>query len=266
MPRRQRGPLIFSLLSLKLSNGSCRILEPFFRLYLSHLVKTCRFPLTVIYTPAKSLHLHPMIMNSPAKTFTSAPPPTLEIQPLTPQFYTNILKYADAKTGLFTELENFPQICDPVSQRLWTSDPAMLQRLTESTTNSPNAKIVQTPSTQVPAEVPVEPASLPACKTESGLRTFMDAFTDSNCSLGMRRRYRAARTYCYLTEKFAWGSYRLAAVYEFLLHTAVLGLCWRGLWWMLCDLLVSSYENVVIMAIYLAGVRAWMALNGYFYR
>ncbi|KAJ5257719.1 hypothetical protein N7524_009275 [Penicillium chrysogenum] len=243
-----------------------RILEPFFRLYLSHLVKTCRFPLTVIYTPAKSLHLHPMIMNSPAKIFTSAPPPTLEIQPLTPQFYTNILKYADAKTGLFTELENFPQICDPVSQRLWTSDPAMLQRLTESTTNSPNAKIVQTPSTQVPAEVPVEPASLPACKTESGLRTFMDAFTDSNCSLGMRRRYRAARTYCYLTEKFAWGSYRLAAVYEFLLHTAVLGLCWRGLWWMLCDLLVSSYENVVIMAIYLAGVRAWMALNGYFYR
>jgi hypothetical protein len=208
-----------------------------------------------------------MTMDSQVKTFTSAPPSTLEIQPLTPQFYTNILKYADAKTGVFTELENFPQICDPVSQRLWTSDPAMLQRLIDSATESSNAKIVQVPSTPVPAGVPVETASLAACKTKSGLGTFMDAFTDSNCSLGMRRRYRAAKVYCYLTERFAWGSYRLAAVYEFLLHTVVLGLYWRGLWWMLCDLPVSSYENVIMVsAIYFAGVRAWTALSGYFYR
>ena len=206
-------------------------------------------------------------MNSPVKTFTSVSPPTLEIQPLTPQFYTNILKYAVAKTGVFAELENFPKICDPVSQRLWTSDPAMLQRLVESATDFPNATIVQVRSTAVPAEVRIEPASPAACETKFGLRTFMDAFTDSNCSLGMRRRYRAARIYCYLTERFAWGSYRLAAVYGVLLHTVVLGLYWRGLWWMLCDLRVSSYEKVaMVSATYLAGVRTWMALSGKFYR
>lgn len=208
-----------------------------------------------------------MSMNSPVKTFTSAPPPTLEIQPLTPQFYTNILKYPDAKTGVFTEMENFPQICDPESQRLWASDPAMLQKLIESETDSPNAKTVQVTSPSVPAELPIYPATLSPWQTNSGLRTFMDAFTDSNCPSGMRRRYRTARIYCYLTEKFAWGSYKLAAFYGFLLRTAVLGLYWRGLWWMLCDLSVSRYEKILMVSgIYFVGVRAWTALSGYFYR
>ncbi|KAJ5489902.1 hypothetical protein N7453_010727 [Penicillium expansum] len=244
-----------------------RGLEPFFRLYLSHLVKTCRFPLEVIYTPAKSLHLHPMSMRSPVKTFTSAPPPTLLIQPLTPQFYTNILKYPDAKTGAISEMENVPQACDPESQRLWASDPAMLQRLIESAIDSPNTEIAQVRSASVPAELPIHPAKLPPWQTKSGVRSFMDTFTYSNCPSGMRRRYRAARIYCYLTEKFAWGSYSLAAVNEFLLRTVVLGLYWRGLWWMLCDIPVSSYENVVIVSgVYFVGVRAWTALSGYFYR
>ncbi|CAI7668200.1 unnamed protein product [Penicillium discolor] len=244
-----------------------RDLEPFFRLYLSQLVETCRFPLEVIYTPAKSLHLHPMSIHSPVKTYTSAPPPTLQIQPLTPQFYTNILKYPDATTGVFSEMEHIPQACDPESQRLWASDPVMLQRLIESTIDPPNAKVIQVPSASVPAELPVYPASNPPWQTKTGVRTFMDAFTDSNCPLGMRRRYRAARIYCYLTEKYAWGSYKLAAVYEFLLRTAVLGLYWRGLWWMLCDLPVSRYENVLIVSgVYFVGVRALTALSGYFYR
>lgn len=268
MPQKQRG-IITNFLCFCLNFSDCphRDLEPFFRLYLSHLVETCRFPLEVIYTPAKSLHLHPMSMHSPVKTYTSAPPPTLQIQPLTPQFYTNILKYPDPKTGVFSEMENIPQPCDPESQRLWASDPAMLQRLIESTVDLPNAKVIRVPSVSVPAELPIYPASNPPWQTNTGPRTFMDAFTDSNCPLGMRRRYRAARIYCYLTEKFAWGSYKLAAAYAFLLRTVVLRLYWRGLWWMLCDFPVSRYENVLIVSgVYFVGVRAWMALSGYFYR
>lgn len=268
MPQKQRGILTnFLCFCLNLSNCPHRDLEHFFRLYLSHLVETCRFPLEVIYTPAKSLHLHPMSMHSPVKTYTSAPPPTLQIQPLTPRFYTNILKYPDATIGVFSEMEHIPQACDPESQRLWASDPAMLQRLIESTIDPSNAKVVQVPSASVSAELPVYPASNPLWQTKTGLRTFMDAFTDSNCPLDMRRRYRAARIYCYLTEKFAWGSYKLAAVYGFLLRTVVLGLYWRGLWWMLCDLPVSRYENVLIVSgVYFVGVRAWTALSGHFYR
>ncbi|KGO72973.1 hypothetical protein PITC_062010 [Penicillium italicum] len=102
------------------------------------------------------------------------------------------------------------------------------------------------PSASVPAELPADPASLPPRQTKSGVRSFMDTFTDSNGSPGMRRKYRAARVYCYPTEKFTWGSYKLAAVYEFLLRTVVLGLCWRGLWWMPCDIPVLSYENFLI--------------------
>lgn len=267
MPQKQRGILNnFPLFCLNFANCPHRDLEPFFRLYLSHLVETCRFPLEVIYTPAKSLHLHPMSMHSQVKTYTSAPPPTLQIQPLTPQFYTNILKYPDATTGVFSEMEHIPQACDPESQRLWASDPAMLQRLIESKIDPPNAKVVQIPSASVPAELPVYPASNPLRQTKSEMRTFMDAFTDSNCPQGMRRRYRVARTYCYLTEKFAWGSYKLAAVYEFLLRTVVLELYWTGLWWMLCDLPVARYENALIVSgVYFVGVRVWTALSGYFY-
>jgi hypothetical protein len=106
-----------------------RTLEPFFRLYLSRLVEACPFPLTMTYIPAKSLHLHPTSMTSPVRTFTPAPPLTLSIQPLTPQFYTNILKYTDAASAFALEMENIPQVCDSESQRLWASNPALLQIL-----------------------------------------------------------------------------------------------------------------------------------------
>jgi hypothetical protein len=236
-----------------LPNSLYRILEPFFQLYLSHLVQQCSFPLTVIYTPAKSLHIHPVSMRSPAKTLTSAPPLELLIQPLTPQFYTNILKHSDAKSGIFAEIENIPQICDPVSQRLWVSDPVILKDLIESSSLS-----------SVPAKKDLSSGS--TISNTSQLPTFMDVFTDANCSSGMCRLYRAARTHYYLTEKFAWGSYKLAAFYESVLRTVVMGLIWMGLW-MVCIFPKTSFENVLtVSGIYFMGVRAWVALSGSFYK
>ncbi|KAJ5681953.1 uncharacterized protein N7477_001893 [Penicillium maclennaniae] len=91
-----------------------------------HLVETCTFPLEVTYIPAKSLHLRPISMCSPVETVTR---PNLTIQPLTPQFYTNILKYTDPASGFAAEMEDIPQPCDPISQRLWASDAAPLQKL-----------------------------------------------------------------------------------------------------------------------------------------
>ncbi|KAJ5182079.1 hypothetical protein N7449_012226, partial [Penicillium cf. viridicatum] len=163
------------------------------------------------------------------------------------------LNKPDVKKG------NIPRNASETERGLEPFFPLYLSHLVET--------CLQVPSASVPAELPVYPASNPPWQTKSGLRTFMDAFTDSNCPSGMRRRYRAARIYCYLTEKFAWGSYKLAAVYECLLRTVVLGLYWRGLWWMLCNLTVSSYESVLIVSgVYFVGVRAWTALSGYFYR
>ncbi|KAJ5537044.1 hypothetical protein N7513_010230 [Penicillium frequentans] len=211
-----------------------RVLEQFFRIYLSRLVDECPFPLTVIYTPAKSLHLHPTPLLSKVKTLTSAPRPVLIIQPLTPQFYTNILKYPEANSGFATEIENKPHSSDPVSQRLWVSDPALVQELIASA-KSLTCKEAQSYSVSVQCEIYRHFATRLAWRKNSERKTFMDAFIESNCSTDMRRRYRAARVHCYLTENLAWGSYRLAAFYEFSLRMGVMWLFWKGLWWMQYD-------------------------------
>lgn len=268
MRQRQKGIFHAFLLICYLSNTyDYRFFEPFFRAYLSRLVDACPFPLKVIYTPAKSLHLHSMCMHSPAKSLPSAPPPTLEIQPLTPQFYINILKYSDAKLGFATEMENLPHIADPVSQRLWASDPTLLHDLARSGKALLTSEEDQNCSTSIQHGPPVFPASyLPWLQT-SVPKTFMDAFTDSSCSTGMRRKYRAARVHCYLMERFAWGSCRLAAIYGYLVRMAVMWLLWRGLSWMLYNSAVGSIEGVLMVSgICFVGARMWAALIDSYYR
>ncbi|KAJ5606800.1 hypothetical protein N7537_003419 [Penicillium hordei] len=227
-------------------------LEPVFQLYLSHLVDACSFPLTMIYIPAKSLHLHPVSMRSPIKTPTSAPRPTLTIQPLTPQFYTNILKYTDASLGFTTEIEHLPQVCDPVSQRLWTSDAALLQKLIACAGTFPTSE---------------EARSVFPWRRESAPKTFMDIFTESNLSVGMCRRYRAAKMHCYLTENLAWGSYKVAAVYTFFLRLALMWIIPKGLGWMLygTTAVVKPEHFLVVSSIIFLGVRMWATLSDWIY-
>lgn len=207
-----------------------------------------------------------MSMHSQVKTFTSAPPPNLMIQPLTPQFYTNILKYSEATSGFATEMENLPHISDQVSQRLWVSDSVLAQNFISSAETSLASKEAQPYSDSMRPELRTPPANDIPWREKTGPKTFMDAFTDSNCSTGMRRRYRTARIYCYLTENFAWGSYRVAAIYGFLLRMAVMWLSWKGLWWTQCDSAVRYDDVLVVLGIYLMGVPAWTALSGRFYR
>jgi len=229
-----------------------RTLEPFFRLYLSRLVEACPFPLTLTYIPAKSLHLHPTSMISPVKTFTSAPPSALTIQPLTPKFYTNILKYADAASGFASEMESIVQVCDSQSQRLWASDPALLQSLITCAGSASASEKAQSES---------------GWQRESPPKPFMDIFTELNFPVRICRTYRAAKLYCYLTERFAWGSYNVAAVYGFFLRLAFMWIALRGLAWILHDLAVAMRADHVLMvsSIGFVGVRMWAAMSGYIY-
>ncbi|KAJ6021062.1 hypothetical protein N7540_006566 [Penicillium herquei] len=237
------------------ASGPERVLEPFFRMYLSKLVDQCQFPLKVIYTPAKSLHLHPMTMNSSVKTLTSAPTPALMIQPLTPQFYTNIVKHSDAKSGFALEYESLPRISDPVSQRVWISDLVLLQKLIDSGNTTRTSKQVQSYFTR---------DSSPQRKARS--KTFMDEFTDSHCSIGMRRTYRAARFQCYLAENLAWGSYKLISIYGLLLRLIIMWLICKGILWMQCNAAAAKFEDkLTVSGICFALVCISRALIGYLY-
>lgn len=200
------------------------------------MVNQCQIPLEVIYTPSKSLGLHPISMHSPVRTLTSAPPPVLMIQPLTPKFYTNILKYPDALSGFAAELESDPQVSDPISQRIWISDLVLLERLLgpklmmkDLRENSPSAR-----------------HSLRSHNL--GCESFMDDFTVSQCSKTMRKTYRLAKIHCYLTEKFAWGSYRIADLYWSILCVVSMRLVWKFLWWMQYKWAIGRFPDLFMVS------------------
>ncbi|KAJ5631947.1 hypothetical protein N7490_008286 [Penicillium lividum] len=229
-----------------------KTLEPFFRLYLSRLIDACPFPLTVIYIPAKSMQITPITMHSPIKTLTSAPRPTLTIQPLTPKFYTNILKYNCAVSAFMAEMQSEPQICDPISQRLWASDHELFQSLIKSAQPPPVSKISRSVSV------------LPWQRSTG--RTFMDEFSEKNFPVGMYRRYRAAWIHCCLTERFAWGSYNAAAVHAFFLRLAFMWVIFRALVWNMYGSSALGLEHVVMASgIEFLGVRWWAILSDWFF-
>jgi hypothetical protein len=209
-------------------------------MYIYSLVDRCQFPLEVVYTPAKSLHLHPFFRKSPVKTLTSAPPATLSIQPLTPKFYTNILGYQDALSCFKEEAETIPQVSDPVSQRALVSDMALLQKLIDLDSGSADTKNVQ------PA---VEAACPPRWHPKaSSNQSFIDAFTDSRCSREMYATYRIARIHSYLTEKLAGESPRLMTLYGLLLRVFVMRLIWKALWQMLCHSSMGLFSDVIMVS------------------
>ncbi|KAJ5109097.1 hypothetical protein N7456_005772 [Penicillium angulare] len=232
-----------------------RVLEPFFRMYLSNFVDRCQFPLELIYTPAKSLHLHPISMRSQAKTLTSAPPPVLAIQPLTPQFYTNILKYPDPKSGFAAEIVSLPEVSDPISQRLWVSDPILLRNLINP----------EGPFKEVHFCLPS--TSLFSWQSKRESKSFMDGFIDSKCSLDKRITYWTARIHYLLAKRIAWGIYRLATVYSFLLRAIIIRWIWKGLSRMQFNSANMHFADLFIVSgsCYLL-LRTWSWLTGRFYQ
>lgn len=207
-------------------------------------------------------------MHSLGRTLTSAPPPTLMIQPLTPLFYINILRYTDAKSGFVAEMENLPSASDPVSQRLWVSDPELLQSLIDSADSYASQEAIAcSPSTR--PEAPASSGSPLTAQKKQKSKMFMGAFIESNCSIGMHKAYQAMRIRCYITENFAWGSYRLASFYGFLLRMAVLWLLWKGLWWMQWmqwnSTVVRLEDALLVAGIYFMSVQSLRALSGYLY-
>ncbi|KAJ5311683.1 hypothetical protein N7476_007543 [Penicillium atrosanguineum] len=223
--------------------------QPFFRHYLSHLVDTCTFPLELTYIPAKSLHIKPVSMHSPIET---EPRPTLTIQPLTPQFYTNILKYTDPALGFATEMENMPQPCDPISQRLWASDGGLLQKL---------IACARAPVASEGARV------FPPWQRKNIAKSFMDTHIESNFPIRACRKYWAARFHCYITERFAHGSYRIVAVYGFFVSLMSMWAFLRWLGWITygSTATVRPEYFLVVSSVGFAGVMLWEGFWGWIY-
>lgn len=219
-------------------------------MYLASLVDRCQFPLELVYTPAKSLHLHPVSMHSQTKSHAPTLTPVLEIQPLTPQFYTNLLKYNEPKSAFAAEAESLPQLSDPISQRLWVSDPALLNELIDSDGPSEDIRTCSSFGGK--------------SKIESTL--FMSSFVESQCPLDQRITYWAARVHFLFTQNTAWGFYRLAAVELFLLRVIIMQMVWKQLWRIHSHLwVVKGSEVFLVPVIFLFLLRAWSWIAGRFY-
>ncbi|CAK96946.1 uncharacterized protein BO96DRAFT_324332 [Aspergillus niger CBS 101883] len=108
-----------------------RYLEQFFREYLSQLAAHCTFPLCIEYIPPRSIHFDRLMFNSFIPP-TSHPRPVLEIEILTPRFYTSFTEYPDAKTAFARETAVRPTNSDPDSRYLNVSNPSLLDKLLDT--------------------------------------------------------------------------------------------------------------------------------------
>ncbi|KAI2898419.1 hypothetical protein CBS63078_7658 [Aspergillus niger] len=120
-----------------------RYLELFFREYLSQLAAHCTFPLCIEYIPPRSIHFDRLMFNSLIPP-TSHPRPVLEIEILTPRFYTSFTEYPDAKTAFARETAARPTNSDPDSRYLNVSDPSLLDKLLDTSGLSIEASLSTT--------------------------------------------------------------------------------------------------------------------------
>ncbi|OOF96457.1 hypothetical protein ASPCADRAFT_14255, partial [Aspergillus carbonarius ITEM 5010] len=121
-------------------------LELIFREYLSELIKHCDTPLTLKYTPPKSISFEPITFHSPVSP-TSHPRPILEICPITPRFFTSITQYQTAKQGFLTECMPCTTEADDTSSRLCVSDWFLLSDLLDRATPALDDTLDCKPST-----------------------------------------------------------------------------------------------------------------------
>ena len=91
----------------------------------------------------------------------------------------------------------------------------------------------------------------------------MDNFIEYQCSSAIRRKYWIARIHCYLTETFAGGSYRVAAIYWVVLRAIIIRLFWKVLWRMQCGRATAKSENfLMVLCTSLLLLRAWRKVTG----
>lgn len=246
MHQNQKGTVTFArrYAPFELTCFKSRVLEQFFRMYLFDLLDQCPFPLEIVYTPAKCLGLHPMARRSPIKTYTSAPPASLMIQPLTPEFYTNILKYSDALTALEAESESLPQVSDPISQRVFVSNMSIAQKLVVLDSKFSD---LNTEKCLQPCSESTHAYGWNATTAPSG-QSFMEHFANTKCSQTMRVTYRVAYIHFYLTKKLAWGSYRLMSIYGLFFRAISMRLISKGLIrYLQCNSTPGGDKNVILM-------------------
>lgn len=250
IPRQETDVERYALLSSfpiccsQLSNPLQSDLEPFFRHYLSHLASHCSYPLTLNYIPSKSHHFQPASFHSPVTPSASSPAKTLTVQPLTPAVYTSILQYLDATSGFASEMRVSPTVSDALSQRLWVSDPSLLQELLAAAPPSLVPKEGQPPQPWLSALSKVSPAWL---RKSSGT-TFMDTFVYSHLPPEMHRTYRRALCRHHLAETFAFGLHKLLSVYGLIARFALVCTIVRIMTSILWTPAGSWFENMVVVS------------------
>jgi hypothetical protein len=157
--------------------------------------------------------MQPTIFHSPVRPSTSNPEPILTIQPRTPDFYINILEYADASRCFAEESAISPDLPDQTSRRLHVSDSALLQQLLDSA--GPSLTADNRASQKKDLGASVTDAVITWLRSSS-TPSFLDAFVYSHEPRSMHKTYRRAVLHHYVARKFAFRHHRLYVWYGIL--------------------------------------------------
>ncbi|RAL03493.1 uncharacterized protein BO80DRAFT_488490 [Aspergillus ibericus CBS 121593] len=170
-----------------------RSLELVFCEYLSQLIKHCNIPLTLKYTPPKTISFEPITFHSPVPP-TSHPRPSLEICPITPRFYTSITQYRTAKQGFLAECMPCITEADDTSSRLYVSDWTLLTDLLDRATPALDDTLSlksSTPGFQSRWKCAAANHLIPWLRRSSASETtFMARFVSVNCAPDTYWKYR----------------------------------------------------------------------------
>ncbi|KAG8352172.1 hypothetical protein FVEN_g9865 [Fusarium venenatum] len=105
----------------RLSSDVEKVLERVFRAYLRSLVEQSRIPVVVRYTPSGDAEVSEEILRSPSATDSSECAKEINIEILTPTFYSRFVHYAHDSEAVFCELAE--------SCTFWTDKPEQLTNI-----------------------------------------------------------------------------------------------------------------------------------------
>ncbi|PYH93092.1 hypothetical protein BO71DRAFT_455824 [Aspergillus ellipticus CBS 707.79] len=190
--------------------NSERSLEPFFTAYLDHIMKQYPHALKILYKPSKSHYMVPRVFSSGSEkpdNMKSSDTPTVILNVLGPEFYTNIQEHVDPEAGIENELKLAPVVADQQSRRLWASDKDKVKEIFSCD---------RLEIGQMPVWTNWRGRALHSIITglrKSSTPTFMDRFVSTHLAADNHFRYQYLLIKYLVAKRVAFGSDEMLALY-----------------------------------------------------
>ncbi|KAM5352434.1 hypothetical protein ACJ41O_005157 [Fusarium nematophilum] len=207
----------------RLADSTERQLEDVFRKYLGHLVRQSTAPISVKYIPSGVSEVVEEVFRSPSAVDSPVPTDHLEIQILTPVFYSRFIHYAHDFEAIFCELTE--------SCTLSVDNPELLPKIFLKRTGPPlqASSLVDYLCFQLikslrrrPGKIerpltsadPVSSSPSQALDIRGFRMSSMDAFVLEQDDVRLKKAYRAAAARLFIADRVAFGSTDLLDMME----------------------------------------------------